>query len=87
MISSDKRTSKIFQDESQIEKITLERDQLRQAINKLAQLRRDEVENQKYVKSQIEENSEKLKNYNLIILENKKIREEYQTISNTLKKV
>ena len=50
-------------------------------------LRREEVENQKHVKTQIEENSEKLKKFNDVVADNKLIRAEFQIQSDILKKV
>lgn len=67
-------------DDSNLEKVIHERDQLRSAIGKLAQLRQQEVESQKAFKAEIDANAEKMKGF-------ERLQKKFDEQSNVLKKV
>lgn len=67
-------------DDTNLEKVIHERDQLRSAIGKLAQLRQQEVESQKAFKAEIDANAEKMKGF-------ERLQKKFDEQSNVLKKV
>ena len=67
-------------DDTNLEKVIHERDQLRSAIGKLAQLRQQEVESQKAFKAEIDANAEKMKGF-------ERLQKKFDEQSHVLKKV
>ena len=67
-------------DDTNLEKVIHERDQLRSAIGKLALLRQQEVESQKAFKAEIDANAEKMKGF-------ERLQKKFDEQSNVLKKV
>ena len=81
---SQRRQSK---DEHNLEKIIGERDQLRSAIGKLAQLRQHEMESQKDFRIQRDEQHEMMQKFNNLMIDNKRLVADNDHKSSQLKQV
>ena len=71
----------------QVDRVVAERDQLRHAINKIATLRQQELENQKNLRTDLEKYKRKTEQTDQLIAENKKMTEEAKGHQEKLKLV
>ena len=74
-------------DEQNIDKIISERDQLRGAIGKLAQLRQHEMESQKNFRVKREEDDELMQKFNNLMIDNSHLRVDNDNKTALLKQV